>query len=74
MAWAASATIPVDNFKTYLAQTPNLKDNLEPANAQAIYKVLDGLMSAVLTNKNADPQKLLDQYTSQVNAVVANAG
>jgi hypothetical protein len=28
----------------------------------------------VLTNKSADPQKLLDQYSAQVNTILANAG
>lgn len=73
-AQASVANLPVANFQPYIDATPNLKGNVEPPQAQAIYKVLDGLMSAVLTNKSADPQKLLDQYTSQVNAVLANAG
>jgi hypothetical protein len=30
-------------------------------------------MSAVLTNKSADPQKLLDQYSAQVNQVLAQS-
>jgi multiple sugar transport system substrate-binding protein len=72
-AKAASANLPVTNFTPYVTATPNLKGNVEPPDAQAVYKVLDGLMSAVLTNKSADPQKLLDQYTSQVNAVLAQA-
>jgi multiple sugar transport system substrate-binding protein len=70
-AKAAAANLPVANFKPYITATPNLQGNVEPPDAQAIYKVLDGLMSAVLTNKSADPQKLLDQYTTQVNAVLA---
>ncbi|HXR41378.1 MAG TPA: hypothetical protein VN738_03160, partial [Acidothermaceae bacterium] len=73
-AKSSFATLPVDNFKPYIQATPNLKGNIEPPQAQAIYKVLDGLMSAVLTDKNADPQKLLDQYSSQVNSILANAG
>jgi multiple sugar transport system substrate-binding protein len=72
-AKTASANLPVTNFTPYVTATPNLKGNVEPPDAQAVYKVLDGLMSAVLTNKGADPQKLLDQYTSQVNAVLAQA-
>jgi multiple sugar transport system substrate-binding protein len=70
---AQYANVPVANFAPYVSGTPKLMDNVEPPNAQAIYKVLDGLMSAVLTQQSADPQKLLDQYTSQVNAVIANS-
>jgi multiple sugar transport system substrate-binding protein len=70
-AKAASANLPVANYAPYVTVTPNLQGNVEPPDAQAIYKVLDGLMSAVLTNKSADPQKLLDQYSTQVNAVLA---
>jgi multiple sugar transport system substrate-binding protein len=70
-AKAASANLPVANYAPYVTVTPNLQGNVEPPDAQAIYKVLDGLMSAVLTNKSADPQKLLDQYSAQVNAVLA---
>jgi multiple sugar transport system substrate-binding protein len=73
-AQAAHANIPTANFKAYIDATPNLKGNVEPPQAQAIYKALDGIMSAVLTNKSADPQKLLDQYSSQVNTILANAG
>ncbi|MBD1382277.1 ABC transporter substrate-binding protein [Metabacillus arenae] len=32
-----------------------------PVNAQELYKVLDGVIQEVLTNKNADPKKLLDK-------------
>ncbi len=70
---AAAANLPVANYAPYVTVTPNLKGNVEPPDAQAIYKVLDGLMSAVLTNKSADPQKLLDQYSAQVNQVLAAA-
>ncbi len=70
---AASANLPLANYQPYVTVTPNLKGNVEPPDAQAIYKVLDGLMSAVLTNKSADPQKLLDQYSAQVTQVLAQS-
>jgi multiple sugar transport system substrate-binding protein len=72
-AKAASANLPVANYQPYITVTPNLQGNVEPPDAQAIYKVLDGLMSAVLTNQSADPQKLLDQYSAQVNQVLAQS-
>ncbi|MDQ1484391.1 MAG: hypothetical protein QOJ62_84 [Actinomycetota bacterium] len=72
-AQAKFANIPTANFKAYIDATPNLKGNVEPPQAQAIYKTLDGIMSAILTNKSADPQKLLDQYSAQVDKILANA-
>lgn len=66
---AASATIPVDNFKTYVdAQVPVLP---EPPNAQKIYTVLDTVMSGVLTNKSANIDKLLSTAETQVNSLLA---
>ncbi|MFJ2955744.1 ABC transporter substrate-binding protein [Streptomyces sp. NPDC087270] len=66
---AASATIPVDNFKTYTGvDTPVLA---EPPNAQKVYTVLDTVMSGVLTNKNANIDKLLNTATDQVNQLLA---
>ncbi|SEO25746.1 ABC transporter substrate-binding protein [Actinacidiphila rubida] len=65
----ASATVPVDNFKTYVdAQVPVLP---EPPNAQKIYTVLDTVMSGVLTNQNADVSKLLSTAETQVNSLLA---
>jgi len=66
---AADATIPVANFKSYVdAQLPVLP---EPPNAQKIYTVLDTVMSGVLTNKNADVDKLLSTAQTQVNSLLA---
>ena len=72
-AQAKYATLPVANFKPYVDATPNLKGNIEPPQAQAIYKAMDGAMSAILTDKSADPQKLLDKYSAQVDTILANA-
>ncbi|MEU6850154.1 extracellular solute-binding protein [Actinacidiphila alni] len=66
---AASATIPVDNFKTYVDTQVPVKP--EPPNAQKIYTVLDTVMSGVLTNKGADISKLLSTAESQVNSLLA---
>ncbi|AXI76717.1 extracellular solute-binding protein [Peterkaempfera bronchialis] len=69
-AKAASATVPVANYAPYLAvQVPG---KTEPANAQQIYKVLDNPVSAVLTDKNANIDKLLSDAETQVNQVLAN--
>jgi multiple sugar transport system substrate-binding protein len=72
-AKAKYADLPTSNYQAYVATTPKLKANLEPPQAQAIYKVLDNVMSAVLTNANADPSSLLSQATTQVNSILANA-
>ncbi|AVZ75732.1 sugar-binding protein [Streptomyces lunaelactis] len=69
-ARAASATMPVENFKAFMDNP--VKGKAEPPKAQEIYKVLDNVMSGVLTNKNADVNKLLSTAESQVNQILAN--
>ncbi|WP_419998460.1 extracellular solute-binding protein [Streptomyces boninensis] len=64
------ATVPVENFKAF-RENPVPGKN-EPAKAQEVYKILDTAMSSVLTNKNADVEKLLDTAEQQVNQVLAN--
>jgi ABC-type glycerol-3-phosphate transport system substrate-binding protein len=46
----------------------------EPADAQAVYKTLDPVMLAVLTEPNADIPALLKTATANVNTILANAG
>ncbi|MFE2545196.1 extracellular solute-binding protein [Actinacidiphila glaucinigra] len=67
---AASATMPVENFRAFMDNP--VPGKAEPAKAQEIYKVLDNVMSGVLTNKNADAAKLLSTAETQVNQVLAN--
>ncbi|MFG2924061.1 extracellular solute-binding protein [Streptomyces sp. NPDC048305] len=67
---AANATMPVENFKAFMDNP--VAGKAEPPKAQEIYKILDNAMSAVLTNKNADIDKLLDTAEQQVNQVLAN--
>ena len=66
---ADNATIPIDNY-TAFREHP-VPFTVEPPNAQAIYKVLDRAMSGVLTNPNADVDKLLAAAEQQVNQVLA---
>ncbi|MGA5297198.1 ABC transporter substrate-binding protein [Streptomyces koyangensis] len=67
---ADHATMPVENFQAF---TDNPVDGkAEPPKAQEVYKVLDTVMSTILTNKNADIDKLLDTAEQQVNQVLAN--
>jgi ABC-type glycerol-3-phosphate transport system substrate-binding protein len=46
----------------------------EPPDAQAIYKTLDPVMLAVLTDPNANISSLLSTAASQVNQILANSG
>ena len=46
----------------------------EPADAQAVYKTLDPVMLAVLTNPNANITQLLATASGQVNQILANSG
>lgn len=65
-----SSTMPVENFQAFTDKPVTGK--AEPPKAQEVYKVLDTLMSAVLTNKDADADKLLKTAEQQVNQVLAN--
>lgn len=67
---AANATMPVENFQTFMDNP--VKGKAEPPKAQEIYKVLDNVMSGVLTNEDADVDKLLATAEQQVNQILAN--
>ncbi|MFE3554418.1 ABC transporter substrate-binding protein [Streptomyces sp. NPDC059193] len=67
---AASATMPVANFKAFLDNPVPGKP--EPQKAQEVYKVLDKVMSGVLTNKDADRTQLLGEAEKAVNQVLGN--
>ncbi|KUH36698.1 MULTISPECIES: extracellular solute-binding protein [Streptomyces] len=64
------ATMPVENFKAFMDNP--VAGKAEPPKAQEVYKVLDNVMSGILTNKNADIDKLLATAEAQVNQVLAN--
>ncbi|MFI2780684.1 extracellular solute-binding protein [Streptomyces sp. ALB3] len=66
----ANATMPVENFKSFMDNP--VAGKAEPPKAQEIYKILDNIMSAVLTNKGADVDKLLSTAETQVNQVLAS--
>jgi multiple sugar transport system substrate-binding protein len=70
---AKYANIPTSNFSTYISATPTMKLVIEPPQAQAIYAQGDKVMSAVLTNPNANLQQLLDTFKTQVNSILANS-
>ncbi|MET8168246.1 extracellular solute-binding protein [Streptomyces sp. NPDC005329] len=64
------ATMPVQNFKAFMDNP--VPGKAEPPKAQEIYKVLDNVMSGILTDKDADIDKLLSTAETQVNQVLAN--
>ena len=68
----ASATINPSYYSTF-ANAHELAMG-EPADAQAVYKTLDPVMLAVLTNPNANISQLLATATGQVNQILANSG
>jgi ABC-type glycerol-3-phosphate transport system substrate-binding protein len=66
------ATIPISYYTKYI--NANEASDGEPTDAQAVYKTLDPVMLAVLTNPNADIPTLLKGATTNVNTILANAG
>jgi len=66
----ASATISTAFYSTFAAA--HEKGMGEPVDAQAVYKTLDPVMLAVLTNPNANISKLLSTASGQVNQILAN--
>lgn len=61
----ANANLPAENFALFEQNPVPIK--VEPKNAQAIYAVLDGAMSGVLTKPNADVSQLLTTAETKVN-------
>ncbi|GAA4629768.1 extracellular solute-binding protein [Actinoallomurus vinaceus] len=70
---AASANVPVANYKPYEDASARIPGKLEPANAQQVYAVLDSVMSAVLTDRNADPGRLLATAQQKVDGILARS-
>jgi multiple sugar transport system substrate-binding protein len=68
-----NANMPVGNYNAFAKGDPGLKQRLEPPQAQQIYAVLDGVVSSVLTNRNANIDNLLSQAETKVNGILANA-
>ncbi|MFJ4871388.1 ABC transporter substrate-binding protein [Streptomyces sp. NPDC088757] len=64
------ATMPVANFKTFMDHPVAGKN--EPPKAQEVYKVLDNVMSGILTNKDADIDKLLSTAETEVNRILTD--
>jgi ABC-type glycerol-3-phosphate transport system substrate-binding protein len=68
---AKYATINISYYKPYI--DANETDDGEPTDAQAVYKTLDPVMLAVLTEPNANIQQLLQTAAANVNTILANS-
>ncbi|MFG3041449.1 ABC transporter substrate-binding protein [Streptomyces sp. NPDC048330] len=66
----AQATMPVTHFKAFMDHP--VAGKAEPPKAQEVYKVLDGVMSGILTDEDADIDELLSTAAAQVDRVLAD--
>ncbi|MEU5086344.1 extracellular solute-binding protein [Streptomyces sp. NPDC021356] len=69
----ANANVPVENYQSFLDGNQSLKLKVEPPNAQQIYSVLDGVVSAVLTKKDADIDQLLKDASGKIDGILARS-
>ena len=67
-----NATINVSYYAPFL--NANETGDGEPTDAQAVYKTLDPVMLAVLTEANANIPSLLQSASTNVNTILANSG
>jgi ABC-type glycerol-3-phosphate transport system substrate-binding protein len=67
----ANANITVEDFALFENNPVEIK--FEPANAQTIYAILDGAMSAILTNPNAAVEAELKKASDKVDQALAQA-
>lgn len=68
----ASATINTSYYQTFV--NANEVGDGQPVDDQAIYKTLDPVMLAVLTEPNANITQLLTTASANVNTILANSG
>jgi multiple sugar transport system substrate-binding protein len=67
----ANANVPVGNYQAFLDGNHTLQMKIEPPDAQQIYSVLDGTVSAVLTKKDADIDQLLKDASGKIDSILA---
>jgi hypothetical protein len=65
------SNVPSQNYQTFLDTSSKIPMLVEPPQAQKIYAVLDTAMATVLTDKNADVNKLLIDAETQVNTILS---
>ncbi|MYW00523.1 extracellular solute-binding protein [Streptomyces sp. SID3343] len=66
---AQNATLPVENYQTFTVAT--VPAVAEPPQGQQIYSVLDGVVSSVLTKKDADIDKLIGDANSKITQLLS---
>ncbi|MET7455280.1 extracellular solute-binding protein [Streptomyces sp. NPDC005574] len=69
----ANANVPVENYQAFLDGNQSLTMKIEPPHAQQIYSVLDGAVSAVLTEKDADIDRLLKDASGKIDGILARS-
>ncbi|MFS4090951.1 ABC transporter substrate-binding protein [Streptomyces sp. AF1A] len=69
----ANANVPVGNYQAFLDGNQKLQMKIEPPDAQQIYSVLDGTVSAVLTKKDADIDQLLKDASGKIDGILARS-
>ncbi|MFD7401569.1 ABC transporter substrate-binding protein [Streptomyces sp. NPDC059866] len=69
----ANANVPVENYQAFLDGNQDLEMKIEPPNAQQIYSVLDGVVSAVLTKEDADIDQLLEDASGKIDGILARS-
>jgi len=69
---AANTNLNLADYAPYLAKPVPVKTEFDKA--QQVYAVLDGVMSAVLTQQNANIDDLLAKATTSINAVLKGDG
>jgi hypothetical protein len=67
------ATVPTENFHSFVEGSASIPNKLEPPKAQELYAILDTPMSAVLTRPDADIDQLLADAEAKANRVLATA-
>jgi len=67
----ANANVTVDDFSLFISNPVPIR--FEPPNAQAIYAILDGAMSAILTDPNARVDDQLKKASEKVDQALAAA-
>jgi ABC-type glycerol-3-phosphate transport system substrate-binding protein len=68
---AKYATVPVENYQSFVDGLADLDKKIEPPNAQQVYAALDNVMQGLLTNKDADIDQLLADAETKVNSALA---
>ena len=65
--------VPIENLAPFQAAVAQIPLKLEPPLAQQLYAVLDVPMQKVLTDRNADIDRLLADAQTQMNGILAGA-